>query len=260
MKTLTKAWLNLGLFLLTLAVNALGAMGYINGMSQKAVSDAYPTLITPSPATFAIWGVIYALLFISLISMLVTHKQERTNRLINRISGPFWFSSVANMLWIVSFSYEWIGFSAALIVLVMISLAVLNGRLTTPNGIGQKVNALAFGLYNGWLIIATVVNIAAYLVKLRWDGFGISADTWAWVILIVALLVTCLIQLRLRNAALTLPLAWAYYGIWQQHQGFYGGQYPMIGTTALVIGILYAAIAVGVFVHNGFCLLPKKKA
>lgn len=260
MKTLTKAWLNLGLLLLTLAVNALGAMGYINGMSQKAVSDTYQTLITPSPATFAIWGVIYGLLLISLVIMIATHKQERTTRLINKISGPFWVSSVANMVWIVCFSYEWIGISAALIVVVMLSLAVLNGRLTTPNGIGQKVNALAFGLYNGWLIIASVVNIAAYLVKLRWDGFGIPADTWAWVILIVALLITCLIQLRLRNAALALPLAWAYYGIWQQHQVFYGGQYPMIATTALVVGVLFAVMAVGVFVHNGFCLLPKKKA
>ena len=42
------------LYLFTLVINTLGAMGVINGMSQKAVSDAYPTLITPSPVCVCI--------------------------------------------------------------------------------------------------------------------------------------------------------------------------------------------------------------
>ena len=64
MNTKTKAWVNMGLFLLTLLINTLGAYGFINGSSQKEVSDTYQTLITPSPATFSIWGVIYTLLLI----------------------------------------------------------------------------------------------------------------------------------------------------------------------------------------------------
>jgi hypothetical protein len=66
-----KVWIN-GLFLaVTLAVNTLGATGIINGLSQKQVSDRYPTLITPSPATFGIWSVIYSLLIASVIVMIV---------------------------------------------------------------------------------------------------------------------------------------------------------------------------------------------
>ena len=262
MNVKTKSWINLGLYLLTLAVNTLGAMGFINGRSQKAVSDAYPTLITPSPSTFSIWGVIYILLLISLILMIVTSKQERTAKLIERISVPFWISCAFNILWIIAFSYEWIGIATLLILAFVITLAVINGRLTTPDGIGQKINALAFGIYNGWLIIATVVNVAAYLVKLKWDGFGLSADVWTLIILIVALVLSSLIQLRLRNAALTLPLAWAYYGIWQQHQaqGLYAGQYPASVAATIIIGILYVLIAGFVFIKNGFCLLPKQRA
>jgi len=261
MKVKTKSWVNLGLYLLTLVINTLGAMGFINGMSQKAVSDAYPTLITPSPATFAIWGVIYILLLISLIYMIVKHNEDRTAKLINTISLPFWVSCAANILWIITFSYEWIGISTLLILVFVISLAIINGRLKTPDGLGQKVNAMAFGIYNGWLIIATVVNVSAFLVKLQWNGFGLSPDTWALIILIVALLLTCLIQMRLRNAALTLPLAWGYYGIWQQHQaqGIFAGQYPAIVTATVIIGIIYLIIAVFVFIQNGFCLLPKNK-
>ena len=141
----TKAWVNMGLFLLTLGINTLGAFGFINGLSQKEVSDAYPTLITPSPATFSIWGVIYALLLISLIFMIAKHKEERTANLINTISVPFWISCVINILWIIAFSYELIGISTILIVAFVVTLAVINRKLQTPDGIGQKVNALAFG-------------------------------------------------------------------------------------------------------------------
>ena len=261
MKAKGKAWVNLGLYLLTLGINALGAFGFINGMSQKEVSDAYPTLITPSPSTFSIWGVIYTLLLISLVFMIVKSSDAKTAKLIDTISLPFWVVSAANILWITAFSYEWIGISTLLILILVISLSILNKRLTTPDGIGQKVNALAFGLYNGWLVIATVVNVSAFLVQAKWNGFGLSPDTWALIILVVALLLTCLIQLSLRNAALTLPLAWGYYGIWQQHQaqGVFAGQYPAIATAALVIGVIYIIITGFIFIQNGFCLLPKHK-
>lgn len=261
MKATAKSWLNLGLYLLTLAINTLGAIGIINGMSQRAISDAYPTLITPSTSTFSIWGVIYALLLISLVFMIITNKDERTTKLINKISVPFWVSCGANILWIITFSYEWIGISTLLILAYAVSLAILVGRLNTPDGIGQKVNALAFGVYLGWLIIASVVNVAALLVQVKWDGFGLAAGTWALIILIVALLLTCLIQLRLRNAAITLPLAWAYFGIWQQHraQGIFAGQYPAIVAATIIIGVIYVLIAVYIFIQNGRCLLPKSR-
>ncbi len=262
MKAKGKAWVNLGLYFLTLGINALGAFGFINGMSQKEVSDAFPTLITPSPSTFSIWGVIYTLLLISLIFMIVKNGDAKTAKLIDTISPLFWVCSVANILWITAFSYEWIGVSTLIILILAIGLALLNKRLTTPDGLFQKVNALAFGLYAGWLIIATVVNVSAFLVQAKWNGFGLSPDTWALIILVVALLLTCLIQLLLRNAALTLPLAWGYYGIWQQHQaqGVYAGQYPAIATVAIIISIVYIVIAGFVFVQNKFCLLPKRKA
>ena len=57
-----KAWSNAILLAVTLVINTLGAIGFINGLSQKQISDMYVTLITPSPSTFSIWGVIYSLL------------------------------------------------------------------------------------------------------------------------------------------------------------------------------------------------------
>jgi len=257
-KTKHKAWLNLLLYLLTVGVNTMGAFGVINGLSQKEVSDTYPTLLTPSPSTFSIWGIIYVLLLISLIFMIVKQQDKRIAKLIDTISLPFWIASLANMLWIIVFSFEKIGLSTLLIGILVVSLAVINGRLRTPIGVGEKINAVAFGLYNGWLIIATVVNVAAFLVQVKWNRFGLAESTWAIIILIAALLITLLIQLRLRNAMLTLPLAWAYYGIWQQHKmgGLYNGQYPAVIASTLVIAGAFVVIAVIVFILNKRCLLP----
>jgi benzodiazapine receptor len=259
-KTKHKAWLNLLLYLITMGVNTMGAFGVINGLSQKEVSDAYPTLITPSPSAFSIWGLIYVLLLISLIFMVVKHQDKRTAKLIDAISVPFWIASLANMLWIVAFSFEMIGLSTLLIGILVLSLAVVNRRLRTPLGVGEKINAVAFGLYNGWLIIATVVNAAAFLVQVKWNRFGLAESAWAIIILIAALLITLLIQLRLRNAMLTLPLAWAYYGIWQEHQaaGKHMDHFPEVALTAIIIACLYFVAAVVVFFINGYCVLPKK--
>ena len=71
--TKAKSWINLIVFLITLILNYLTAYGFINGMSQKVVSNKYNTLITPAGFAFSIWGIIYSLIGISLIYMLDFH-------------------------------------------------------------------------------------------------------------------------------------------------------------------------------------------
>ena len=96
-----KAWISVVLLAFTLAVNALGALGYINGLSQKEVSDMYQTLITPAPATFSIWSVIYTLLIISVIVMIAKKNDAYYRKAINEISFLFW----------ISFSFEYTFFA-----------------------------------------------------------------------------------------------------------------------------------------------------
>src|SRR5699024_12861945 len=99
MRTKTKAWVNLGLLLLTLAVNFLGGTGRINNTSQAEVSDMYHTLITPAGFAFSIWSVIYGLLLISLIMMIVKHQDYYYKKAIEEITPLLWISFITNMLW-----------------------------------------------------------------------------------------------------------------------------------------------------------------
>lgn len=57
---------------------------------------------------------------------------------------------------------------------------------------------LTFGLYTGWLMIATVVNIASALVKLEWGRFGVPEDIWAMIVLAVSVGLVILVLLRFK--------------------------------------------------------------
>ncbi|NLA87795.1 MAG: tryptophan-rich sensory protein, partial [Clostridiales bacterium] len=201
MKRTKKAWIN-GIFLLvTLIVNTLGAVGVINGLTQKQISDMYPTLITPSPATFSIWSVIYGLLLASMIVMIIKKDDAYYQKAIDQITGLFRISCLLNIAWIVSFSFVLVELSVLFILAFVIVLAMIGRKLLQIQEGKRWLLPLSFGLYNGWLVIATVVNISAALVKLQWNGFGIADTVWAAVILIVAVLLVIAILLKLRNAA-----------------------------------------------------------
>lgn len=253
-----KAWIN-GLFLaVTLVVNALGALGLINGLTQKQISDMYVTLITPSPATFSIWSVIYSLLLISVIVMAIKKDDYYHRSAVDRISVLFWISCILNMAWIVAFSYVQIELSVLFILGFVITLSLLCQRLVQIQEGKRWLLPLSFGLYTGWLFIATVVNTAAALVKLNWNGFGIADDIWAIIILITAIILVVVVLSKIRNAAFPLPVAWAYFGIYQflnAPEGF-KGEFGLLQTVALAGAAVLIVVAVIQLFRNRYSLLP----
>lgn len=253
-----KAWINGLVFLVTLAVNAFGAIGLINGLSQKEISDMYVTLITPSPSTFSIWSVIYTLLLVSILVMIFKKDDPYYGRAIDEITSLFRLSSILNIVWIVVFSYVQIELSVIFILGFAITLALISQKLIKIHQKKRWLLPLSFGLYTGWLIIATVVNIASALVKLKWNGFGISEDVLAIGMLVIAVLLAIAILAKLRNAAFTLPIAWAYFGINQflnAPEGF-KGEFALLETVALAgSAVLIGAAAIQLY-RNNFSLLP----
>lgn len=232
-----KSWITAILFAVTLVVNTLGAIGIINGLSQKEVSDRYQTLITPSSSTFSIWSVIYSLLIISIVLLIIKSKDEYYNKAMDEIAGLFWLSCLINIAWIVCFSFVLIEVSVILILMFTVNLALICRRLLAIQDKKTRwLLPVTFGLYTGWLFIASVVNIAAMLVKLEWNGFGLADEIWGILILSVAAVLVILVMLNLRNAAFPLPVAWAYWGIYmnlRSAEGF-GGQYGALQIVCII--------------------------
>jgi len=253
-----QSWIN-GLFLaITLVINTMGALGLINGLSQKQISDMYATLITPIPATFGIWSVIYSLLVISVVMMIVKKHDSYYQSAVDHITVLFRISCVFNIAWIVAFSYVQLELSVLFILGLVITLSLICQKLVKLQDGNRWLLPLSFGLYTGWLFIATVVNIAAALVKLNWNGFGIADELWAIATLIGAVLLVILLLFKNRNAALPLPVAWAYWGIYQflnAPEGF-KGDFALLQTTALVGMAVLIGVAVFQLYRNHFSLLP----
>ena len=118
---------------------------------------------------------------------------------------------------------------------------------------------LSFGLYSGWLFIATVVNIAAALVKLNWNGFGLSQEIWGCIMLIIAIVLLTCVLLKIRNAAFPLPVAWAYFGIHQFLQSPTGfkGEFATLQIIALIGMAVLIIVAAIQFYRNKLSVLPK---
>ena len=72
---------------------------------------------------------------------------------------------------------------------------------------------MPFSVYLGWITIASIANVAATLVSVNWDGFGISQETWAIIIEIIALLIAILVMLTRKDIAYELVVIWALLGI-----------------------------------------------
>lgn len=209
------AFSNLIMLLLVFLFNFLTGTGKINNLSQADISAMFPTKITPAGFAFSIWGVIYTLVLITVLWMLYKHKEKEISEVINAVGWWFNLSALANILWTITFSYLKLPMSSILIFVLLGSLVMI---LINLSKLGLKLNSvfpLAFGLYSGWVMIATVVNIAASLVQINWSGFGLSESMWANIILLVSLVIVFLVTKRTTNSIMPIPVAWAYFAIFK---------------------------------------------
>ena len=257
MDTKIKIGLNAIFFILTLVVNTLGGLGIINDMSQSDVSDKYFTLITPAGFTFSIWSVIYGLIAASLVVLYLRRETSYYQRALDKITPLFILTSVLNIAWIVLFSYELVELSTLFIFAYTIVLALICKQLLAINDRKHFLLPLTFGLNTGWLMIATVVNVASSLVKLEWNGFGLSDDLWGMIILIVAILIVVFVTTQTHNAAIPLPIAWAYFGIHKSLATEHPGDYGILQLIAIIGLVVLIGVAAIQLYKNEYFILPK---
>lgn len=258
MKAGIKAWLNAVVLVIVLVVNYISSTGAINGTNQEQMSNKYLTPITPAPFTFSIWGVVYTLVLITIIMLIVDRKKESHKALINTISPLFWLTSLLNIGWIVTFLYDQVLVSTLLILALTVVLVLINREILKDENQGKNIFALTFGLYNGWLLVATIVNIAAYLVKIDWNRWGLSEEMWGILLLSVAFVLAIVLMMALKNAAIPLPAAWACFGIYSfvtSPDGF-NGAYPRLMFVALLYLIGLGISALVQFKVNHWKVIP----
>jgi len=209
-------WSNVAAFILTVIVNGLaGSTTLIGGKLTAEVSNANPTLVTPAGYTFAIWSVIYVLLGLFVIYQVLPRSRMRSFQ--RQIGWLFVLSSAFNIIWLFAWQYEQLVISVVIMFLLLASLISIYLRLDIGRAranLGERIAVhLPFSVYLGWITIATIANVAATLVSLGWDGFGISSLVWAVLIILIAVVIAILVAFTRRDIAYELVIVWAFIGI-----------------------------------------------
>jgi benzodiazapine receptor len=207
---------NIIAYVCTLIVNSLaGSTTLIGGKVTAEISDANFTLITPAGFTFSIWGIIYALLGIFIIYQALPSQKNRDY--YDKISWFFVISSILNIAWLFFWQFEQLIFSVVLMFMLLATLITIYLRLDIGKskvGLTEKITVhLPFSTYLGWITIASIANVATTLVSVNWDGFGIDPETWASLIIIVALLLSLIVIVTRKDVAYGLVIIWAFFGI-----------------------------------------------
>lgn len=177
------------------------------------------TLIAPHSPAFSIWSVIY--LFLAAYVLWQWFARRSTWAAATRL--PAAASLALNGIWLVVVFQGWITASVVVMVGIVAALGWLARRISTlaPEGwLPRLAVCLTFGLYLGWIAVATCANIALWLVDLGVPKEGLTAETITIAVLMAVVLIACWIEARTPHAffrlglvaASTWGLAWVGYG------------------------------------------------
>jgi hypothetical protein len=232
-------YLNLIFFAAMVVMNYLANALPLNGKTTGSISDAYPNLFVPAGITFSIWGVIYILLMVFCVIQFTTPHQAA----IRSIGWLFGFSCIFNALWIVAWHYERLPLSLIVMAGLLISLIWINIFIREiPSGLIKA----AFGIYLGWICIATIANVTALLVNYGWSGSGMPEAIWAVLMIAVGTILVILAIWRLDNPYIGLSVVWAFIGIMIKRQS----DVRSVFIAATVAMILVALVLVLTFLRK----------
>ena len=193
-------------FLGMVYINYLANAKPINGYSTGAISDRYPNLFTPAGLTFSIWGVIYLLLLAFLVLQFTKYGEDIVE-IVNWIFIP---SCIFNGIWIFAWHYLKVFLSLLIMLCLLGTLIYLNMQFVEKD---YSIAKIVFGMYLGWICIATIANVTCLLVDYQWKAWGISPTVWTILVIIVGATIATVTVKRLKNSFIAASVVWAFLGI-----------------------------------------------
>jgi translocator protein len=229
----------------TIIVNGLATALPINNQTTGEISDRFDVFFVPAGYVFSIWGVIY----LGLVSYAIYQAlpAQRDNPRLARVAPWFILSCVANSVWIFLWHYEQFVLTIIAMLTLLVSLIAVYVQLgigRTAVSSGEKwLVRLPFSIYLGWVSVATIANITSTLDWVNWGGWGISEQSWAVIMLVVAVVLALLVERTRRDIAYILVFVWAFIGI-----GVEQSDATTVATAAYIAAGLLAVLAVASFV------------
>lgn len=200
-------------FVSVVFINYLSNTRLLNNTTIGEISDGLNSLFTPAGYAFSIWGLIYLLLLgFTICQGRSLFLKVKSDDFIEKTSFWFIISCIANSAWVFCWIYEYTGISCFFIFLLLFSLLKIvinnNMQLKEVKKSEYIFYILPFVIYSGWVTVASIANVSTYLVKIDWKGFGISAEIWTILMIVIATIVNLIVTWQ-RNMN-----AFAFVGVW----------------------------------------------
>ncbi len=232
-----------------IVVNGLASTLPLNGQSTGEISDRFDVYFVPAGYVFAIWGLIYLALIAYSIYQLLPSQRENPRQ---RSTGWLYvLSCIANIAWLFLWHYEYFALTlvamvALLLLLIAIYLRLGTGRTSVP-ATETWLLRVPFSLYLGWITVATIANVTSLLDYLNWNGWLLSPEAWAAIMLVAAALIASAVSISRGDIAYVLVIVWAYIGIAIKHSGT-----PLVAILAgFLAGFVLATLLLGVPLAGG---------
>jgi hypothetical protein len=226
-------------------INAISNIFPVGGESIGEISNTVfrDVLIIPANYAFAIWGLIYLGLFGFGIYQVLPSQRQNTS--FRQAGYPIVVASVAQCLWVYLFLLRLFIPSILAMVVIAISLITAYLRLeiaiTPVSRIKKWLVHLPISIYMGWISVATIVNVALALYSQNWDGWGVSGEIWAVIMVIIATGLGCTLAFHRQDIAYPGVMIWAITAIAVKHSS-----YPILKTTAFGCATI---LAIAIFIQ-----------
>ncbi len=226
-KSLLLVLLNTITLLIMLFANYAGNTRFFSNENVADISHKYDTLFAPAGYAFSIWGLIFLLAIGFAIYQWVLLRRKDPERYIERTGIWFAISNVANAAWLYCWLNERLGLSVICILVLLLSLVIvtINLRLELDDVSVRNIFFVwwPIAFYIGWMMVATIACIAAWLTSTGWGRFGLSENIWTILLILIAcVLYLLLIQKRNMREAAAVGI-WAFIAIavrqWSVHNG-----------------------------------------
>jgi len=202
-------------FAAVVVVNALANILPLNNVTTGELSDSYPNYFVPAGYVFGIWGVIYLLLLGFTVRQLRRGGEDADA--LRKIGWLFIVSNVCNFVWIFLWHWRQVALSLVPMFGLLASLIMIYLRLDIGRAQASRDQRLyyhlPFSVYLGWITVAPIANIVAFLVSSGWDSYGTTAVYWTVLVIFVAVALTLVNLWMRKDAAYSLVIVWALSGI-----------------------------------------------
>jgi len=214
--------------------NYLAATGSLGGIETGAVSDKYPTRVTPAGYAFTIWSLIYFGLIVFSIYQALPKNAGR----FRSIRSVYILSCAANCAWLYFWHQETILISVLMIFLLLGTLIFINVKLQTTETNGEFWLAkFPFGIYFGWVTAAAIVNAAVALVYSGVQFSDTAVERTGAALILAATALGIIVRFKLNNVFYPLAIAWALTAIAVKQSG----QTLIVASAAVCVNILLIA-------------------